>query len=373
MIAMKKIVILGSNEYTEPLIQKAKSMGLETHVFAWETGAVGEKSADYYYPISVKDKDRIYQKCVEIKPSGVIALGSDLLAVTAAYLTTKLSLPGNDYTTVCRLANKLKFRRILQENNIQQPKFLCVGDEYPKTDCRNVNFPMIVKPTDRGASRGVKKVLSRTSLFESIMQARELSYEGKVIIEEYINGRHFSCECLSVNGQHHILAYTKRDNLENYSSFIEHIHREQARLTMAQKKEIDSIVYKVLDCIGILTGASSVEFFIGPNEEIYVLEVTPVMYGDFIGTNLVYEATGIDYLGMSIRVALGEKVEFTNAPTEKNVRVQIMLSQDDVAELESVIRCEEKRLIAYKYFVEKTSIPRNIDGGRYGYFLVEEG
>ena len=44
---MKKIAIIGASYLQEPLIQKAKKMGIETHVFAWAANDVGEKSADY--------------------------------------------------------------------------------------------------------------------------------------------------------------------------------------------------------------------------------------------------------------------------------------------------------------------------------------
>ena len=49
---MKKIVIIGANDFQNQLILKAKSLGYETHVFAWRDGAVGEKTADFFYPIS---------------------------------------------------------------------------------------------------------------------------------------------------------------------------------------------------------------------------------------------------------------------------------------------------------------------------------
>ena len=54
---MKKIAIIGASYLQEPLIQKAKKMGIETHVFAWAANDVGEKSADYFYPISITEKD----------------------------------------------------------------------------------------------------------------------------------------------------------------------------------------------------------------------------------------------------------------------------------------------------------------------------
>ena len=37
---MKKIVIIGANNFQMPLIKKAKQLGYETHVFAWADGAV---------------------------------------------------------------------------------------------------------------------------------------------------------------------------------------------------------------------------------------------------------------------------------------------------------------------------------------------
>ena len=39
---MKKIVIIGANNFQMPLIIKAKELGYETHVFAWAEGAVAD-------------------------------------------------------------------------------------------------------------------------------------------------------------------------------------------------------------------------------------------------------------------------------------------------------------------------------------------
>ena len=60
---MKKIVIIGANDFQNQLILKAKEMGFETHVFAWQDGSIGEKTADYFYPISLVETDAILEKC----------------------------------------------------------------------------------------------------------------------------------------------------------------------------------------------------------------------------------------------------------------------------------------------------------------------
>ena len=68
---MRKIAIIGANSFQNPLILKAKEMGFETHVFAWQDGSIGEKTADYFYPISIVEKEEILEKCREIQPEAL--------------------------------------------------------------------------------------------------------------------------------------------------------------------------------------------------------------------------------------------------------------------------------------------------------------
>ena len=67
MNAMKKnIAIIGANEFQNPLILAAKEMGYTTHVFAWQAGDIGEKTADYFYPVSIVELDRILAQLGQI-------------------------------------------------------------------------------------------------------------------------------------------------------------------------------------------------------------------------------------------------------------------------------------------------------------------
>lgn len=368
----KNIIVLGATEYVVPLIIKANALGAHTHVFAWEKGDIGEKEAYCFHPISISNHEAILDKCMEIHPDAVISLGSDMAAVTAAYLAEKLNLPGNSLQTVKNTVNKLKFRRLMEEHEVKQPKFIGIGDEYPKKDSKSMSFPMIVKPTDRSASRGVKKILSRTDLFKAIVDAREVSNEGKVIVEEYINGRHFSCECITFNGRHQVVAYTKRDNLENYSTFIEHEYNQPAALTEEQKCRINKEVFNVLDILGIKNGASSTEFFLDHNEEVVILEVNPSMYGDFIGTDLVEITTGYDYMKMALLTSLGKDICTLPPSKQRYAKVQIILSQKDVMDLNLKLTNVKNTVIKHKFFCDPEDIPERVDGGRYGFFILSE-
>ena len=69
---MEKIVIIGANNFQNPIILKAKEMEYETHVFAWKSGDIGEKTADYFYPISIVEKEKILEQCKKIKPKAIV-------------------------------------------------------------------------------------------------------------------------------------------------------------------------------------------------------------------------------------------------------------------------------------------------------------
>lgn len=94
-VSMKKIVIIGANDFQRPLIKKAGEMGYETHVFAWRDGATGAGDADFFYEISITEKEQILEICRKIQPDAVSTIGSDLANITVQYLAEKLGLPGN--------------------------------------------------------------------------------------------------------------------------------------------------------------------------------------------------------------------------------------------------------------------------------------
>ena len=90
---MKKIVIIGANDFQNQLILKAKEMGFETHVFAWQDGSIGERTADHFYPVSIVEIDEILEKCREIKPDAVATIASDLANITVSKVAAGLGLP----------------------------------------------------------------------------------------------------------------------------------------------------------------------------------------------------------------------------------------------------------------------------------------
>ena len=206
---MNNLAIIGASYLQMPLIKKAKEMGFTTHVFAWKANDVGEKEADYFYPISITEYAEIAEKCREIGICGISSIATDLGAITVNRVANLLGLPGNSIECTLNSSNKHLMRQAFERNGVPSPKSLLV-DEHFCMDNVNLRYPIIVKPTDRSGSRGIYKLDSPQHLSSAIRAAIDESFEKKALVEEYVGGKEYSVEGISFNGVHHILAITEK-------------------------------------------------------------------------------------------------------------------------------------------------------------------
>ena len=283
---MKKVVIIGANEFQNPLILKAKEMGYETHVFAWKDGAVGEKTADYFYPISIVEKEEILEKCKEIKPNAVASIGSDLAGITVNYLARNLGLPCNSERNIRISTNKYEMRKAFMEAGVPTPEFHIIDSGTDLEQIKKMRLPVIVKPTDRSGSRGIMKLESWDLLTEAIEAARENSFEKRAIIEEYLEGEEYSCECISFEGKHQYLAITKKYTT-GHPHFIEIGHMEPSGLNEAMEEKVKAQIFQALDALEVSYGASHSEFKVDKEGNVSIIEIGSRMGGDCIGSDLV--------------------------------------------------------------------------------------
>lgn len=328
-----KIVIIGANEFQKPLIQKAKEMGLETHVFAWEDGAVGKTYADYFYPISIAEKEEILRICKIIKPQAVATIATDFGAITVQYLAKRLRMPCNSDRCIEVTTNKYKMRKALREAGIEVPYFEKVKEGQMPV---NMVFPCIVKPTDRSGSRGITKVNSFEELKAAIHIAQMESFDKTAIVEGFLEGKEYSCESISYNGKHYFLAITKKYTTDA-PHFIEVGHLEPSGFDECYTRKIYEYVEKALDALDIKQGAAHTEFRVDALGNIHIIEIGARMGGDFIGSHLVYGTTGYDYVKGVIKVALGQEPAVDISKTDYNSAVRFVFSEEDNKQIESLL------------------------------------
>lgn len=331
---MKKIAVIGANDFQNQLILKAKAAGYETHVFAWQCGDVGESTADYFYPISIVEKDKILEECRKIGIDGICSIASDLATLTVNYVAEKMGLCGNSMRCTEISTNKYLMRKAFDEHNVPVPKYMVCGKD---TDLSSIDmtYPCIVKPTDRSGSRAITKVTSPDQLIGAVNAAIEQSFEKKAVIEEFIEGNEYSCECITQNGKHHFLALTKKFTT-GAPHFIETGHLQPSDIPEDMTSSIISQIFKALDALEITNSASHTEFKLDKNGVVRIIEIGARMGGDCIGSDLVELSTGYDFVKMVIDTACGMPVDFTCHEHYKNAEIHFIFNENDLAELEQL-------------------------------------
>lgn len=308
-----KLAVIGASYLQLPLVKKAKEMGLEVHCFAWAEGAVCKESADYFYPISIVEKEDILRICQEVGIDGICTIASDVAAPTVAYVANKMNLVGNDYEAAVRANNKYQMREAFMEAGVPCPKFMMVTPETLHTPevidgLKEFQYPMITKPSDRSGSLGVSKIVMPSQLCPAVELAMDKSFKHQAMVEEFIEGREISVEFISYNGKHYPLQITDKVTTEA-PHFVELEHHQPSTLSEEMFATIYEITQIALNALGLTNGASHSEYKITKEGRIAIMEIGGRMGGDFIGSDLVRLSTGYDFVKGVIEVALGEFTE----------------------------------------------------------------
>jgi len=197
----------------------------------------------------------------------------------------------------------------------------------------DLRYPLIVKPTDRSGSRGIRKVERPEELPAALAFAREPSFEKQALIEEFAEGREYSVEYVSWQGEHHFLAVTEKFTT-GAPQFIETGHLQPPR-HMSEKTlaDIQALVPKVLDSLEVRFGASHTELKVDEAGEIRLIECGARMGGDCIGSDLVRMSTGVDFVGAVAQIACGQAPDLAPKGPGCVSAVRFLFTPEDLAAL----------------------------------------
>lgn len=300
------LAIIGASYLQEPLVLKAREMGLRTICFAWAEGAVCKDLCDVFYPVSITEKEEILRICRQEQIDGICTIASDVAAPTVAYVAEQMGLTGNSYQAAVCAHNKHLMREALVAAGVDCPGYRVVTNTV-QPNINGLELPLIVKPSDRSGSMAVTKITDWSQLQPAVNEALQASLEHEALIEEFIEGHEISVEMLSCRGIHYPLQITDKVTT-GAPHFVELAHHQPSSLPFELQQRIFSITCQALDALGLTNGAAHAEYKITASQRVVVMEIGGRMGGDFIGSTLVPLSTGYDFLKGVIEVALGRLI-----------------------------------------------------------------
>jgi biotin carboxylase len=183
---MKKILILGANPETIPLIETAKSMGLYTIVTDPDPNAPAKKVADRGININGMDVEGLVEFCKQEKVDSVLVGVADRLIEPYQKVCEALNLPcyGNEYQCEV-LTNKGKFNNLCKEYGVSTIPSLPL---YRKNidNLENITYPVFIKPIDRNSGKGMSIAYNETELKKGIEKAFNNTSSDYILLERYM-------------------------------------------------------------------------------------------------------------------------------------------------------------------------------------------
>jgi len=364
-ISKKKLMILGAGEIQVPVIIKAKDEGFFVIVVDFDESAPGFKYADIKLVISTHDEKKIFEQAVKNNIDGILTT-SDFPVRVVASIAEKLGLKALSRESANICTNKFLLRQKLKYSNLNCPKYILA-----KTinDLSVIDFfPAIIKPIDSSASRGVKKVNSKEELKKEFEISLSYSNAKKIIIEEFIEGKEFSVESLTYNGETDIIAITEKNKIgEDKGYFVEYSHKIPANITKHESKLIKQTTIDIIKAINLNNSSSHTEIIIS-NDKAYLVEIGARLGGDFIASDLVYLSKGVDMLKNIIKMSVNEEIDI-KTKYHKYSAIQF-ITQDNYLSAKNFIDTKNKQMIKFDIKPYKNiSIKNSLD--RLGYIILQ--
>lgn len=277
------IIVLGGGIQQTRCIKRCKKLGFLVCCFDINENCEGKKAADLFFKLSIKNYNDIMLKVSEFENViAILAPATEIGNLTACLIANKLGLPYNCEEVVKTTSNKLLMREKLDLLNLDNPEYFSVKFQnksklpfYIKENA--LSFPCIVKPADSSAGRGITICKKPYDINDAVSYALEESQEGLVIVENVIEGKQFSLETLSFNGDHKLIAIAAQ-TMDSKEKHVEVGHILPAPISKKEFSVFERYALDLLDGFGIQFGACHIEVRV-VDKKIYALDFASRMGG----------------------------------------------------------------------------------------------
>ena len=302
-------MILGAGRRQLPAIVTARQMGLSAVALDPNPEAQGFQFADHAHVVDLGD----YNQCVELarkhSVDGVLTIAAEYPVPTLASLCDELRLPGLSCQAATMATNKVQMRLALAAAQAPCPQFFPVTTvEEAHEAVQVVDGPVVLKPAISNGGRGVTRLAphgSEYGLATAFERAIRWTRGGGVLVEEFVDGREFSVEAVTCNGNTCVVAVT--DKLTTGPPYYVEIgHSQPAQVSAGERERLVHTAMAAIEAVGIDWSASHTEIRLGRKGPC-IMEIGARLAGGCIASHLVPLSTGIDLVRAVVDLALGRE------------------------------------------------------------------
>lgn len=259
-MSRKKVMILGANNFLLPLIKKSKELGYYTVVVSPKSGEPGFAYADERVYADLLDADSVLAAAEKLEIDGITTDQAETPVRTVAYVAEKLGLPGIGSEMAELFTNKYLMRKKCREIGIDTIQFhLASKVEEAIEFWKGFGNDAIMKPIDSAGSRGVFRIREKQDIIDHFDDAKAASCSGKVIIEDYIEGKELMIDGVTWNHTYQTLVCGEYQKCKVEGVFSEYIGKYPAKIGEEQYQEANRLVKRIIEGFGLAWGRTHTE------------------------------------------------------------------------------------------------------------------
>jgi biotin carboxylase len=292
-------------------LRALKALGCRLIVLDGVPTAPGFQAADVGVLASTFDEEatveaaRVYAERHRI--DGVIGTARRVTAATAL-AAEALGLPGPAVAAARVVADRLAMKAHLRAHGVRVPwSAHACGPAALRQIAGATRAPLVVKPVDGWAARGVVRLLPGVDLAWAHRVAVLSSPSGHAMVEVFTAGRQLSVVALVGDGTLAVIDVAERcpDVHERFAPFVlDAGHERPVALTPEQGDGIDALLRSVVGALGLRCAVVTAEIVLAADGPVLV----DLALGLVDGHRLAHEiplATGIDVIPAALALALG--------------------------------------------------------------------
>lgn len=183
----KKLLILGGNPETTPLVEIANRMGVQTIVSSGRHTDPAKKAAWKAYDVDGMDVPGLIALAREEQVDGVLVGVADILVPSYCKVCDALGLPC--YATqqiVDVFAFKDVFKATCEKYGVHGIPEYYLDADMKREDLDKIVYPVMVKPVDNGGGVGMTVAYNEEELKEGVKKALDASHQKRFIVEKYM-------------------------------------------------------------------------------------------------------------------------------------------------------------------------------------------
>lgn len=183
----KKLLILGGNPETIPLVEIANDMGIQTIVSSLRPSDPAKKVAWKSYDVDGMDVPGLVALAKDEKVDGVLVGVADILVPAYCRVCAALGLPC--YATqqiVDVFAFKDSFKATCERYGVHGIPEYYLDTDMKQEDIDKIKFPVMIKPVDNGGGVGMTVCYGPEDLKAGVEKALAASKKKRFIVEKYM-------------------------------------------------------------------------------------------------------------------------------------------------------------------------------------------